>query len=72
MGEQNHSENGTSFVGANGPFGLRVHQAAGMVAVQAACPVPTAVELLVGHATKHGCSVDQTAQEVVDRRLRFD
>ena len=52
-------------------YQMRVYQAAGMVAVQADCPVTAAVALLVDHATDHGLSIAETAQHVVERRLRF-
>ena len=53
-------------------YGLRVHQAMGMVAVQANCPIPVAFTLIRGQATEDGCSIDRTAQEVIERRRRFD
>jgi hypothetical protein len=63
----------TTFTEENGfLYGLRVHQATGMVAVQAECPIAAAFALIIGHATEQGCSIDQTAQDVIERRLRFD
>ena len=53
-------------------YGLRVHQAMGMVAVQANCAIPVAFSLMQGQATEDGCSIDRTAVEIVERRLRFD
>ena len=54
-----------------GSYGLRVHQATGMVAAQAHCAVTAALDLLVAYAAQHECTVDQTASDVIDRRLRF-
>ena len=73
VGEQNNESSvDATYVEANGfRYGMRVHQATGMVAVQADCPVAAAVALLVGHAEDHGLSIDETAQYVVERRLRF-
>ena len=74
VGEQNNGliVDSKSIEASSFLYGMRVHQAAGMVAVQADCPVATAVELLLGHARDHGLSIDETAQDVVERRLRFD
>ena len=59
--------------GGNGRYyGLKVHQATGMVSVQANCSVAEALDLLVGYAGQHGCSVEQVASGVVDRRVRLD
>ena len=74
MGEQHNDVSvDAKFIQANSLlYGLHVHQATGMVAVQADCPMTAAVALLVDHATAHGLSIEQTAHDVVDRRLRFD
>ena len=53
-------------------YGLRVHQATGMVAVQANCPIPEAFALIRDQAEEDGCSIERTAHEVIERRLRFD
>jgi AmiR/NasT family two-component response regulator len=54
------------------PYGLRVHQATGMVAVQANCSIPEAFALIRDQSADDGCSIERTANEVIDRRLRFD
>src|SRR5438132_8075234 len=60
-------------VGADGrSYGLRVHQATGMVAAQVDCQVAAALDLLVEYAAEHECTVDQTASDVIERRVRFD
>jgi hypothetical protein len=43
-----------------------------MVAVQANCSVAVALDLIVDHAAEHQRTVDETAVDVVERRLRFD
>ena len=53
-------------------YGLRVHQAVGMVAVQANCAIPEAFALIRDQAEEDGCSIERTAHEVIERRLRFD
>ncbi|HUP76050.1 MAG TPA: ANTAR domain-containing protein [Acidimicrobiales bacterium] len=53
-------------------YGLRVHQATGMVAVQADCPIPEAFALIRDQAAEDGCSIERTARDVIERRLRFD
>ena len=59
-------------IGANGrSYGLPVHQATGMVAAQANCSVAVALDLIVDYAEHHQCTVDETARDVVERRLRF-
>ena len=59
-------------VGADGrSYGLRVHQATGMVAVQADCSIPAALDLLVEYAAQHESTVDEIASDVIDRRVRF-
>jgi AmiR/NasT family two-component response regulator len=54
------------------PYGLRVHQATGMVAVQANCSIPEAFALICDQAADDGCSIERTAHDVIERRLRFD
>lgn len=51
---------------------LVVHQASGMVAVQLGIGVAQALIRLRGHAFSEGRPLDDIAQDVVDRRLRFD
>jgi GAF domain/ANTAR domain len=48
-----------------------VHQAAGMVSVQAAVPVGDALALLRAHAFAEGRPLGDVAADVVARRLRF-
>ena len=61
------------FIGANGQhYGLKVHPATGMVAVQASCSVAEALDLLVGYAAQHECTVEQIAADVIERRVRLD
>jgi GAF domain-containing protein len=52
-------------------FHLEVHQAAGMVAVQADCSVVEALVRLRAFAFRNERSIDDVADEVVRRRLRF-
>lgn len=49
-----------------------IHQAAGMISVQAAMPVPDALALLRAHAFGEGSMVSDVATDVVAGRLRFD
>jgi AmiR/NasT family two-component response regulator len=49
-----------------------VHQAAGMVAVQLGIGVADALVRLRAHAFATGTPLHKLAEEVVDRRLRFD
>jgi len=53
-------------------YSARVHQAIGMVAAQAECSVGTALALIIEHAAPCGCTVEQMARAVVERRVRFD
>ncbi|MFG3254159.1 ANTAR domain-containing protein [Streptomyces sp. NPDC048172] len=48
-----------------------VHQASGMVSVQAGVPVAQALLLLRAHAYRYGRTVVEVAEDVVARRLRF-
>lgn len=49
-----------------------IHQAAGMVSVQAAVTVDDGLDLLRAHAFSEGRGLSQVARDVVDSRLRFD
>ncbi len=49
-----------------------VHQASGMVSVQAEVSLPQALLLLRGRAFALNLPITQVARDVVDRRLRFD
>jgi len=71
MTDQSDHDHAT-LVGADGlAYRLRVHQATGMVAAQAGCDVAAALARIVGYATEHGATVDDIADSVVARRLRF-
>lgn len=50
----------------------RVHQAAGMISVQAGVAVAEALVRLRAYAYSHGRPVSEVAEDVVERRLRFD
>jgi GAF domain-containing protein len=50
----------------------QVHQAAGMIAAQLETDVATALTRLRAHAWSHDRSIDDVAQNVVDRVLRFE
>ena len=59
--------------GGNGRYyGLKVHQATGMVSVQANCSVAEALDLLVGYAGQARMQRGTVASGVVDRRVRLD
>ena len=49
-----------------------VHQAAGMIAVQANCDLEEAFGRLAIRAKAMGQTVEDTALDVLDRRIRFD
>jgi GAF domain len=57
---------------AGGNFRFVVHQAAGMVAVQLGVPVDEALLRIRAHAFSTEATVAETAEAVIDRRLRFD
>jgi hypothetical protein len=61
-------------IGSLDSFGwaAQVHQATGMIVAQAGVDRVEALILLLAHADSHGQSVEATAVEVVERRLRFD
>ncbi|CAM5390054.1 ANTAR domain-containing protein OS=Streptomyces alboniger OX=132473 GN=CP975_27945 PE=4 SV=1 [Streptomyces alboniger] len=59
------AEDGSDF------YRAAVHQATGMISVQAAVPLAQALLLLRAHAFRHGRSVVEVADDVVARRLRF-
>jgi hypothetical protein len=52
-------------------YGAKVHQASGMVSVQAACTLEAALELMVERARVSAQSVDDVADAVLERRIRF-
>jgi AmiR/NasT family two-component response regulator len=49
-----------------------VHQAQGMVSVQAACSLDEAIALMQATADATGKTLDDVADDVISRRLRFD
>ena len=51
---------------------VHVHQAAGMIAVQANCDVEEAFGRLAIRAAAMGQTVEDTALDVLDRLIRFD
>ncbi|MFF3276580.1 ANTAR domain-containing protein, partial [Streptomyces chrestomyceticus] len=52
-------------------YGAAVHQASGMVSVQAGISVARALLRLRAHAFGHGRTVCEVAEDVVARRLHF-
>jgi AmiR/NasT family two-component response regulator len=58
--------NGSGFA-----HGVKVTQASGMVSVQAACSVDEALALMRDRATVQRQTMDQIAEAVLDRRIRF-
>lgn len=53
-------------------YSATVHQASGMVAVQAMCTIADAVELMKGRAAETGGTLDEIAEGVIERAIRFD
>ena len=53
-------------------WGLQVHQAAGMITVQSTVDIFEALTLMIDHANATDRTLQQTAVEVVEGRLRFD
>ena len=51
---------------------LVVHQATGMIAAQLGETIPNALARLRAAAFTRGCSMYDLAQDVVERRVRFD
>ena len=49
----------------------KVIQASGMVSVQAECTVDEALALMHDRAEVHGQTLDEIAEAVLDRRIRF-
>jgi AmiR/NasT family two-component response regulator len=50
----------------------RVHQAQGMVSVQAGCSLEAALALMQATARETDNTLDEVADEVISRRLRYD
>jgi AmiR/NasT family two-component response regulator len=53
-------------------YSASVHQASGMVAVQAMCTIAEAVQLMAHRASDEGYTLDEIAAAVIDRSIRFD
>ena len=53
-------------------FSAQVHQATGMVAVQAGCGFSDALLLMIARADSSGITLDALAACVLDRSVRFD
>ena len=51
---------------------LRIAHASGMVSTQAACSMEAAIVLLEQRADLIGCSLDDVANAVIDRRVDFN
>ena len=56
---------------ARASYQLQVHQAAGMVTVQAGVSIPDALALLRAQAFSTETSLARVSRDVVERRLRF-
>jgi len=69
---QTAEEMGFKFDEGPGSFQPQVHQATGMVMVQAAVTIEQAFLLLRARAFASGRSLSAVAADVVERRLRFD
>jgi len=54
------------------PYSPEVNQAAGMISVQADCPIQDAISMMWEHADTAGVSIDDIAAAVLDRSIRFD
>ncbi|MFF9900640.1 GAF domain-containing protein [Streptomyces longispororuber] len=52
-------------------YGAEIHQASGMVSVQAGVSLAQALLLLRAHAFRHGRPLTQVAEDVIARRLSF-
>jgi AmiR/NasT family two-component response regulator len=58
-------------MGNGSPFSAELHQAQGMVSVQAGCTMDEALELLRDRAMVEGLSLKAIAAGVIDRTIRF-
>ena len=56
---------------ASSAYGPLVHQASGIVSVQASCTFPEAVAMMEALARETPCALDEVAQAVLDRSIRF-
>ena len=52
-------------------FNAELHQAQGMVSVQATCTLSEALDLMRDRATVEGQSLNEIAAAVLDRSMRF-
>ena len=57
--------------GPDSRYGLEIHQAAGMVSIQADCLLEQAYVLMSDRATVSHRTLDDIALSVVDRSIRF-
>ena len=53
-------------------YTVSVHQASGMVAVQAMCTIAEAVQLMMGRSVRESHTLDEIASAVIARTVRFD
>lgn len=58
--------------GADREHSVRVNQAIGMVTEQIHGTIPEAIALIEERATASGQTLDQIADAVIDRSIRFD
>ena len=58
--------------GASLPYSARVLQAQGMVSVQARCGMAQAIILMTDKAEATNTTIDELAEQVLDRSVRFD
>ena len=56
----------------NGHFNSRIHQATGIISVQAHCGIAAAFDKLRDRAAGMGQSIEATAVGVIDHAIRFD
>ena len=57
--------------GPDSRYGIEIHQAAGMVSIQADCELERAYVLMSDHAEAAHVSLDEVASAVVDRSIHF-
>jgi hypothetical protein len=58
--------------GSEFPYSARVLQAQGMVSVQARCGMARAIILMTDKAEATSTTIDELAQQVLERSVRFD
>lgn len=57
--------------GSGTEYSARVHEAEGMVSAQAACSFDDAIVLMKDRAATEGQTLDQIADAVLERSIRF-